>query len=225
MTAVRVLHVDDEPDIREVVELSLSLDPDLKVRSCSSGGDALSAAVAWMPDLILLDVMMPIMDGPTTLTHLRQSPKTAEIPVVFMTARAQPRELEHFVSLGAEGVIAKPFDPMTLAASVRNYIGGLSAGIAARRMSFLERARENAKALGEQVFSLDNPATASAALERIRTIAHSIAGGGAIFGFVGMSRQAVLVETAVNSRLEGGKVALADIGHATDALIGAIVKA
>jgi CheY-like chemotaxis protein len=139
MTAVRVLHVDDEPDIREVVELSLSLDPDLKVRSCSSGGDALSAAVAWMPDLILLDVMMPNMDGPTTLTHLRQIPKTAEIPVVFMTARAQPRELEHFVSLGAEGVIAKPFDPMTLAASVRNYIGGLSAGIAARRASFLER--------------------------------------------------------------------------------------
>jgi two-component system OmpR family response regulator len=120
MTAVRVLHVDDEPDIREVVELSLSLDPDLTVRSCGSGGDALTAAAIWSPDLILLDVMMPMMDGPTTLTHLRQSPRTADIPVVFMTARAQPRELEHFVSLGAEGVIAKPFDPMTLAAAVRN---------------------------------------------------------------------------------------------------------
>ena len=93
MTAVRVLHVDDEPDIREVVELSLGLDPDLTVRSCGSGGDALAAAAAWSPDLILLDVMMPLMDGPTTLSRLRQSPNTAAIPVVFMTARAQPREL------------------------------------------------------------------------------------------------------------------------------------
>ena len=117
MSARRVLHVDDEPDIREVVELSLGLDPDLTVRSCGSGGDGLAAAAAWAPDLILLDVMMPMMDGPTTLTHLRQNPRTADIPVVFMTARAQPRELEHFVSLGAEGVIAKPFDPMTLAAA------------------------------------------------------------------------------------------------------------
>jgi CheY-like chemotaxis protein len=225
MTAVRVLHVDDEPDIREVVELSLSLDPDLNVRSCSSGGDALAAAVTWLPDLILLDVMMPMMDGPTTLTHLRQSPKTADIPVVFMTARAQPRELEHFVSLGAEGVIAKPFDPMTLAASVRNYIGGLAAGVAARRASFLERARENAKAMAAQRDALVNPATMTAALDRIGAIAHSIAGGGAIFGFVAMSRQAAELESAVHARLEGGNNTLADVEQAVGALIAKIEQA
>jgi CheY-like chemotaxis protein len=225
MTAVRVLHVDDEPDIREVVELSLSLDPDLKVRSCSSGGDALSAAVAWMPDLILLDVMMPNMDGPTTLTHLRQIPKTAEIPVVFMTARAQPRELEHFVSLGAEGVIAKPFDPMTLAASVRNYIGGLSAGIAARRASFLERVRESAKSLAGEITALADPAAATAALSRIGVIAHRLAGGGAIFGFIVMSRLAADLEAAVNARLEGGKITLAEIERSVVALIGTIERA
>ena len=222
MTAVRVLHVDDEPDIREIVELSLSLDPDLTVRSCSSGGDALAAAVAWSPDLILLDVMMPMMDGPTTLTHLRQSPRTADIPVVFMTARAQPRELEHFVSLGAEGVIAKPFDPMTLAAAVRNYVGGLAAGIAARRASFLERARENAKALAAERAALADPAMAAAALERIGSIAHSIAGGGAIFGFVAMSRLAAGLEAAIVARLEGGQDALADIDAAVGALIAKI---
>ena len=122
MTALRVLHVDDEPDIRDVVEMALDLDPALTVRGCSSGGEAISAAAEWQPDLILLDVMMPGMDGPTTLTQLRQTSKTSGIPVVFMTARAQPRELEHFVSLGAEGVIAKPFDPMTLAASVRSHM-------------------------------------------------------------------------------------------------------
>ena len=121
MTAVRVLHVDDEPDIREVVGISLGFDPDFVMRSCSSGLEALTVAVDWPPDIILLDVMMPTMDGPTTLARLRNNPGTASIPVVFMTARAQSRELDFFRSLGAAGVIPKPFDPMTLAASVRSY--------------------------------------------------------------------------------------------------------
>ena len=225
MTSVRVLHVDDEPDIREIVELSLGLDPDLKVRSCGSGGDALAAAATWSPDLILLDVMMPIMDGPTTLTHLRQSPRTADIPVVFMTARAQPRELEHFVSLGAEGVIAKPFDPMTLATAVRSYVGGLAAGIAARRMSFLERARENARALVEHRAALADPARVTAVLERIGSIAHSIAGGAGIFGFVAMSREATVLEAAANAALRGDKSALADVDASVSALVAAIGQA
>jgi CheY-like chemotaxis protein/HPt (histidine-containing phosphotransfer) domain-containing protein len=196
----------------------------LKVRSCSSGGDALTAAADWSPDLILLDVMMPTMDGPTTLAHLRQSPTTAEIPVVFMTARAQPRELEHFVSLGAEGVIAKPFDPMTLATAVRNYVGGLAAGIAARRASFLERARENAKALNAQLAALADPAAAAAALDRIGKVAHSIAGGGAIFGYVAMSRIAADLEAAINAQLEG-MAPDTDIGQKVGALITRIEEA
>jgi CheY-like chemotaxis protein len=204
MTAVRVLHVDDEPDIREVVKLSLSLDPDFSVRGCASGGDALSAAASWSPNLILLDVMMPNMDGPTTLAHLRQSPQTANIPVVFMTARAQPRELEHFVSLGAEGVIAKPFDPMTLAGAVRNYVNALTSGMQGRRRSFLERAREQAKALEKHKAELAGPA-ADEALLRIRSIAHSLAGGGGIFGLADLSRDALELEIAVNARLEGGE--------------------
>jgi CheY-like chemotaxis protein len=203
MTTVRVLHVDDEPDIREVVELSLGLDPTFSVKGCSCGGDALSTAASWLPNLILLDVMMPVMDGPTTLGHLRQSPRTSSIPVVFMTARAQPRELEHFVSLGAEGVIAKPFDPMTLASAVRNYVSATGAGIAARRAGFLKRARGHAKTLAEQYTALADPAAATAALERIATIAHSIAGGGGIFGLAEMSRRASELEAAVKSRLEG----------------------
>ena len=223
MTSVRVLHVDDEPDIREVVEISLSLDPTFSVRGCSSGGDALSAAAAWSPDLILLDVMMPVMDGPTTLTHLRQSPKTANIPVVFMTARAQPRELEHFVSLGAEGVIAKPFDPMTLASAVRNYVGGLGAGMAARRASFLERTREHGRSLIKEQDALADPVTATAALGRIRTIAHSIAGGGGIFGLMAMSREASELEAVVNARLEGSS-GPADVGQAIATLVARIER-
>jgi two-component system, OmpR family, response regulator len=122
MAAYRLLHVEDEPDIRAVVEMSLALDPDITLKSCASGADALVAAADWEPDLILMDVMMPVMDGTETLTHLRESARTAAIPVVFMTARAQTTEAEHFLSLGAAGVIAKPFDPMTLAAAVRVYL-------------------------------------------------------------------------------------------------------
>ena len=89
MNQIRILHVDDEPDIREIVDLSLSLNPDFKVRACSSGAEAITAAAEWSPYLILLDVMMPRMDGPTTLSHLRENQQTAKIPVLFMTARAQ----------------------------------------------------------------------------------------------------------------------------------------
>jgi CheY-like chemotaxis protein len=122
MTDIRILLVDDEPDIREVVDVSLGLDRDLTTRACASGADALVTAAEWSPSLILLDVMMPLMDGPTTLANLRKNPRTAHIPVVFLTARTQAGEIEQYTSLGAQGVLSKPFDPMTLAASVRKYL-------------------------------------------------------------------------------------------------------
>ena len=118
----RVLHIDDDSDTLDVVAASLGLDPEFVVRDCRSGADGLAVAAEWRPDVILLDVMMPVMDGPSTLRHLREAPRTADIPVVFMTARAQTSEIEHFKSLGTAGVITKPFDPMKLAASVRNYV-------------------------------------------------------------------------------------------------------
>ncbi len=126
MSAIRILHVDDEPDIREIVDMSLGLNPDFEVRECSSGAEAIAAAAEWSPFLILLDVMMPGMDGPTTLTQLRKNPQTSAIPVVFMTARAQTKEVEHFIALGAQGVISKPFDPMTLAVQVQNHLQALN---------------------------------------------------------------------------------------------------
>jgi CheY-like chemotaxis protein len=122
MTDIRILLVDDEPDIREVVDVSLGLDPEFKTRACASGADALVTAAEWSPSIILLDVMMPLMDGPTTLANLRKNPRTAHIPVVFLTARTQTDEIEQYISLGAQGVLSKPFNPMTLAASVRDYL-------------------------------------------------------------------------------------------------------
>jgi len=128
MSSFRVLHIDDDPDILDIAAASLGLDPEFEVRGCNSGADGLAAAAEWRPDLILLDLMMPVMDGPTTLRHLRQNPQTADIPVVFMTARVQIQEIAYFKSLGATGVISKPFDPMTLAASVRSHMQPANAG-------------------------------------------------------------------------------------------------
>jgi len=122
MTDIRILLVDDEPDVREVVDVSLGLDPQFRTRACASGADALVMAARWSPSLILLDVMMPLMDGPTTLANLRKNPGTAHIPVLFLTARTQSAEIEQFISLGVQGVLSKPFDPMTLAALIRRYL-------------------------------------------------------------------------------------------------------
>ena len=122
MSDIRILLVDDEPDIREVVDVSLGLDREFTTRACASGADALVTAAEWSPSIILLDVMMPLMDGPTTLANLRKNPRTAHIPVLFLTARTQTEEIEQYISLGAQGVLSKPFDPMTLAASVRSYL-------------------------------------------------------------------------------------------------------
>jgi len=124
MSGCRVLHIEDEPDIREVVKISLALDPDMTVVSCESGAEALDQAAQWKPDIILMDVVMPVMDGPATLANLRGDTRTVGIPVVFMTARAQESEVSRFLELGAAGVIAKPFDPLTLASSVRACLGG-----------------------------------------------------------------------------------------------------
>ncbi|QPQ56150.1 response regulator [Allosphingosinicella flava] len=118
----RLLYVDDEDDIREVAAMALELDPELEVRTCSSGFDALVAAAEWQPAIILLDVMMPGMDGPTTLARLRCNAVTAAIPVVFITARTQAHEVEKFKEMGVKGVIAKPFDPMTLAVQARAHL-------------------------------------------------------------------------------------------------------
>lgn len=124
MQTFRVLYVDDEADIREVATMSLALDPALEVQDCASGQQALGVASLWQPHLILLDVMMPEMDGPQTLAQLRAAEQTRGIPVVFITARTQAYEIERFLSLGAIGVIAKPFDPMALAAQTRRYLDG-----------------------------------------------------------------------------------------------------
>ena len=116
---MKLLYVDDEPDIREVAAMALEMDGSMEVRQAESGRAALELLGGWTPDVILLDVMMPEMDGPATLAEIRSRGELAATPVVFITARAQAQDKARLMALGAVGVITKPFDPMTLAQDVR----------------------------------------------------------------------------------------------------------
>ncbi|SMD12127.1 Response regulator receiver domain-containing protein [Fulvimarina manganoxydans] len=119
---MKILCVDDEDDIREIAKMSLELDPDIEVATAASGLIALETARSWHPDLIVLDYMMPDMDGPETFARLRADPATNATPIIFMTARAQAVEVAALIELGAATVIPKPFDPLTLASTVRDYL-------------------------------------------------------------------------------------------------------
>ncbi len=114
----RILYVEDEPDIQAVVRLALENIGGYTLEICSSGQEAIARGEAFKPDMLLLDVMMPGLDGPTTLKELRKKPSLADKPAVFMTAKVQPQEVAHYKEIGAVDVIVKPFDPTTLSDDV-----------------------------------------------------------------------------------------------------------
>jgi CheY-like chemotaxis protein len=115
----RILYVDDEPFLRTVTRAALTKLGGFTVELAESGADALIKAPLFRPDLILLDVMMPVMDGPATLLQLRADPAIGAIPVVFFTAKAQPQEIARFRALGAADVLTKPYEPRELCANLR----------------------------------------------------------------------------------------------------------
>lgn len=116
----RILYVEDEPDIQAVARIALEHVGGFELLVCSSGQEALACSAAFKPDLLLLDVMMPGMDGVTTLHELRKQPGLAQIPAMFMTAKVQPSEVAQLRQHGAIDVIPKPFDPMTLSENIRS---------------------------------------------------------------------------------------------------------
>lgn len=114
-----VLYVEDDPDIRAVAEIALETIGGFVLCSCSSGQQALAKVQHFQPDLLLLDVMMPDLGGPATLLELRKLAHCASTPVIFMTAKLQSQDMHFYQSLGAIGVVPKPFDPILLASLVR----------------------------------------------------------------------------------------------------------
>jgi CheY-like chemotaxis protein len=119
----RILIIDDEDDIREVAALSLETVAGWQVYVANSGAQGLTRAIEHQPDAILLDVMMPGMDGPTTFRELRKNPATAKIPVLLLTAKVQSNDQRRFADLGVQAVLFKPFDPMTLPNQIASALG------------------------------------------------------------------------------------------------------
>lgn len=118
----KVLLVDDDPRIRKIAQISLEGVGGWKVSLVASGFEAIEVAIKEKPDVILLDVMMPEMDGPTTLAKIRENDEIASIPVIFFTAKVQKQELDSYLALGAAGIISKPFDPMKLPTEIREIV-------------------------------------------------------------------------------------------------------
>lgn len=127
MSRLDILYVDDDADIRTIVQMSLSIDADITVRIAASGQEGLDLLVAGpRPDVIVLDVMMPGMDGPEVLGHIRADPWLADVPVIFMTAKGRLADVESYYARGAQGIILKPFDPISLAGDIRAILHGLA---------------------------------------------------------------------------------------------------
>jgi two-component system, OmpR family, response regulator len=122
MTIKEILLVDDDMTIRKVAEISLSRVGNWRVKLAESGPKAMEILAAYRPDVILLDVMMPGLDGPSTFALLQSNERTKDIPVIFLTAKVQIQEVEAYRNLGAVGVISKPFDPLSLPDEIRKII-------------------------------------------------------------------------------------------------------
>lgn len=115
---LRLMHVEDDEDIREVAKMALEISGQFELLQCESGEEALQKAPEFNPEVLLLDVMMPGMSGPTTLENLRRLPGMERTPAIFMTARAQPAEIEELKAISAIAVVVKPFDPITLGSQI-----------------------------------------------------------------------------------------------------------
>lgn len=120
---IKLLHVEDDPDIREITKLALEFSGAFEVVQCACGPDALARLDTFVPDVLVLDMMMPGMTGKETLAHIRERPEFAAIPAIFMTARAQTPQMEELRAFGAAEVISKPFDPMTLGSRIKAAMG------------------------------------------------------------------------------------------------------
>ncbi len=122
MAYEKILLIDDEDDIRTVAQMSLQSVGGFQVLLASGGEEGIKTATSEKPDLILLDVMMPGLDGPGTLRRLKNDPDTSDITIVFLTAKAQQMDFVNLKDMGAAGVLTKPFDPMKLPEDVRKFL-------------------------------------------------------------------------------------------------------
>jgi DNA-binding response OmpR family regulator len=207
---MKILIIDDEEDIRRIVRLGLEQAGGMKVCEAASGAEGVQAARRDHPDAILLDVMMPAMDGPATLLALRSDPEIAAIPVIFLTVRMAPEEMSRFEGLGVAGVIVKPFDPMTLTDRLhallehgaRNSANDLASMLSALHREYrhaLPEKLERLSHLASRAEAAPLDATARAELE---TALHNLQGTAGSYGFARISR--IAGEWEAELKADGG---------------------
>jgi CheY-like chemotaxis protein len=201
VTTYRILHVDDDPLMREMVELALDLEPAFALMSAADGKEAVSMAPDWAPNLILCDVTMPDMDGTAVLAKLRNNQATAKTPFIFMTAHAEPDDVARLKTLGALAVIAKPFNPATLAETLRGHLR--DARLASAGYDFSERLRCDTLALTAFRAKMHGRQNTSPMPEGLQSCAHKLAGAAGVFGLKNVSRSASALEESIISQSAG----------------------
>jgi diguanylate cyclase (GGDEF)-like protein len=193
---MKVLVTDDDPDSRELVRLTLAMHG-IQVIEATGGQECLKVAAEQKPDAIILDVMMPFMDGPTTLTALRANPATASIPVILLTASVMPSEVRRLESLGARAVVAKPFEPFSLPARVQEILGTANRPVprgprpapsatddmADLRAQFVRRSEAKIETAARLLAQMRQPPPDPQHLQDLMRFFHSLAGVGTSFGF------------------------------------------
>lgn len=230
----RIMYVEDEPDLREIVGLSLREIGNFDLLVCSSGSEALERAPEFQPQMILLDVMMPGMDGPETLQALRQLSECAETPVAFITAKVNTAETERLMALGAAGIIGKPFDPMTLHATVSDVWGRAmakseettgDADISSEIVALTHRFRDRMQTSMEKLHVFrealtENGATPSPeTLKELHSLAHRLNGSGATFGFAHVSESAAALEILIQDCRDSGDISAEGVIRHLDGLL------
>ena len=213
----RILHVDDDPLMRDVVEAALGLDPAFVLLSCADGEDALAAAADWQPDLIICDTMMPGMDGAAFLQRLRADPATASFPVAILSALARPRDVAAMKALGAAAVIAKPFDPERLAETVRRHLHAIR--LHAAGYDFCQRLRRDAAILAAFRRRLEEAALP----EELQSFVHKLAGAAGVFNCADVSASASALEDIIIEARAGRSVP-GRIAAGLDALLESITR-
>lgn len=205
MTLKKLMAVEDDPDIRRILDLALATFGGFELTLCESGEAALAALEQERPDLILLDVMMPGLDGPGTLKAIRAQPAFSTIPVVFLTAKMQPGEVANWTALGALAVIGKPFDPLTLPDELRRLYADraprstgvrtpsdLPPELEALRPDYLARVHrdlDRLEALAGPILCCGDPTGCRAELVAVHALLHGLAGSAGGFGYAELGRQ------------------------------------
>lgn len=225
---LRILVVEDDTDIRAIAQMALEGIGHHVVRCVDSGREALAQAPTFAPDLILLDVMMPAMDGPETLHALRRVPTLAATPTVFLTAKTHSSDIEYLRGLGAAAVIVKPFDPMTLSATIEGIwanqhdqtTGDISELLAALRSEYAVQLPGRIAFIQQAWQAIQHSTWDSQAVDRLYRSIHNLAGSSGSYGFRVLSERARTAEGCLRSIIQTPELMASEQRHQLTVLLG-----